>query len=85
MSAFPQWIISEAYERQNRLCAWCGRYLPSVVWQAHHVNGDRNDHRVANCACVCVEPSGSCHLEVHHDDFGGDLVVPKSDYDYWNG
>lgn len=54
-------------------------------WQAHHANGNPNDHRVAHCVCLCADKEGQCHLEAHNGNYNGTTVIPNNDYKWWNG
>ena len=93
MPSLWQEIAVQAFRRQKRRCALCGdrltwgAYVPgdSGAWHAHHVDGNPTNDRLSNCAAPCVNPIDSCHLFAHHDDFAGDWVIPKSDYEFWNG
>ncbi|HUI30469.1 MAG TPA: hypothetical protein VLX91_09655 [Candidatus Acidoferrales bacterium] len=90
---FPEYIAQKAFKRQHGLCAMCGKTLvkshrkPSLkgAWQPHHVNGDSKDHRLANCACLCLNPPERCHLEAHDGDYGCDTILASTFFDYWNG
>jgi len=93
MSKFPDDIVMAAFERQKKKCAGCGKRLywkhyesgAPGAWHAHHVNGDPENHRLGNCACLCVNPPEQCHLVAHCGDYGGGSVVPKAHLRFWNG
>jgi hypothetical protein len=84
--SFPyQWMVTAAYERQQKRCGLCGAWLPSVYWEAHHANGHPHDHRVANCVILCGEPPRECHLTAHFGRMHGPDVIRNKDYKYWYG
>lgn len=93
MPSLWQEIQERAFQRQHGRCGLCGDRLTwgacvagdSGAWHAHHVDGDPTNDRLSNCVALCVDPTDSCHLYAHHGDFAGNLVIPKSDYPFWNG
>ena len=73
----PLDVAQARFEIQEEVCARCGkrirwsRHTPGEpgAWQAHHINGDYEDHRLSNCACLCVSPRGGCHLDAHGGNY----------------
>ncbi len=86
-------IEFKAFDRQDGLCALCGKELvrenyesgAKGAWAAHHINNDPEDNRLSKCACLCINKPDNCHLYAHHDDFTCNTVIPKSEYLYLNG
>lgn len=90
---FSDEIRERAFYRQNGRCGLCGKQLVLVnymkghrgAYNAHHVNGNNEDHRLSNCVCLCINEPDSCHLEAHCGDFNGDKVLAKTWFVYWDG
>lgn len=83
--SFSTWMIEEAFERQDGLCALCGRQLNRVrAWDAHHINGDPDDDRTDNCALLCRE-ANNCHLAAHRGDWNGPQVLAKVSLPFFQG
>ena len=88
-----QEVVAKAFARQHGLCALCGKTLSwsqfdlggRGAWHAHHVNGTPGDDRVSNCACLCINPNGGCHLDAHDGDWKHGTLLKRQDFDYWNG
>lgn len=90
---FPRTIKEAAFDRQRGRCAMCGKnlcwenYLKKGrgAWQAHHINGKNLDHRLRNCACLCVNQPERCHYRAHEGDYGGDWILASTFFPYLNG
>lgn len=71
--AFSAVVIRKAWDRQDGLCAACGKTLVFEnyekgnrgAWHAHHREPSGGDS-LGNCAILCVNPPENCHLLVGH-------------------
>jgi hypothetical protein len=69
-------IEKKRFDKQEGRCALWANYEKGTrgAWQAHHINGDNKDHRIGNCAVVCL----NCHLyKAHSGDFVNGRLLPK--------
>lgn len=76
------------FERQGRRCAVCGKALAlgnyrhgdKGAWHGHHIDKDRSNNTLSNCAVVCINPPENCHLTFAHggDYRRGKLAHPRS-------
>src|SRR5438552_676274 len=100
MPSFPKEILERAFDRQSHFkgsdvsnCGDCGKEIywgssqksQKGAWQAHHVNGDNEDHRLDNCVCLCINEPENCHLKAHVGDYGCDTVLAKTWFRYFYG
>ena len=93
---FSESVLDAAWERQNGLCAACGKVLVDLnrkprtrgAWNPHHrepvsLGGPGT---LDNCLILCVNPNGGCHLQVGHDGYtGSDYVAPWSTFPFLHG
>lgn len=81
MAQVPEKVRKAAYERWGSNCFICGASPPEPTYAQrvrgkteiriplHHLNQDREDHRVENLLPVCevetVNQSDACHAKIH--------------------
>jgi len=79
-------IETARFEKQGGRCALCGKEIALENhdtgevggWHAHHIDGDRENNELYNCAAVCINDPENCHLNVAHwGDFTSDLLAPR--------
>ena len=86
---FPETIAKLRFKRQKGKCAVCGKDLVWVnrdkgdrgAWHAHHIDGDKRNTNLSNCACLCINEPKNCHLNVGHSgDFQSGKLAPRSKF-----
>lgn len=86
---FPENIAKMRLERQDGKCAVCGKTLvwenwdkgSRGAWHAHHIDGNRRDNTLSNCALLCINAPQNCHLKVGHSgDFNKGKLAPRSKF-----
>jgi hypothetical protein len=69
--------------KQKSRCALCSKKIvfenfergDRGAWEAHHIDGNSDNHMFTNCACVCR----SCHKDIaHHGAYQSENVAPRS-------
>jgi hypothetical protein len=85
VSAFPELIVDDAFERQDGLCGYCGADLEETSYEAHHLNGEPTDDRLDNCVLLCALPDDDCHHFAHDYDWWRGALLKKKDFPYWDG
>jgi len=82
-------IEKERFYRQRRRCALCAKIIffenyqkgDKGAWVAHHIDGNPNNCKFSNCACVCINEPENCHLKIAHGgDFTNGKLAPKSKF-----
>ena len=83
---FPIWMVVTRFARQGETCACCGKRLSlgnrdrglRGAWHAHHIDGNRYNDRLSNCAVVCINAPENCHLNVAHQGSYTTGLAPRS-------
>jgi hypothetical protein len=86
MRSFPRDIALAAFDRQRGRCGYCGKdiyensrqYHMNGAWNAHHANGKNDDHRQANCICLCINRPERCHWHAHEGKWHGEWTWANS-------
>jgi hypothetical protein len=74
---FDETVALDRFDKQGARCALCGKRLERTArdkavrgsWHAHHLDKDKSNNTLDNCAVVCITPPENCHLKKAH---GGD-------------
>lgn len=82
-------IEKKRFRRQREKCALCAKIIffenyqkgDKGAWVAHHIDGNPNNCKFSNCACVCINEPENCHLKIAHGgDFNTGKLAPKSKF-----
>lgn len=92
---FPEDVVDRAWERQNGLCAACGKRLEPnnrgrqnrAAWEPHHRVPERmqGTNYLQNCVILCTTLE-NCHLYVGHDgNYQESIILSFDELPYLRG
>lgn len=91
---FDEAIKKQAFDRQQRKCAFCGNPIAKGGYQVHHVipkqlgNAKDPSHKMIgtakNAVALCVSFERNCHANVHEGDKYKNGTVPFPDQYKWS-